>query len=71
MHNFPDYKERGIRIGAMGASTIAAVKDAGLDLDITTSAAAPSMAAAIDLFLRENGQPVLQSQEDDAAADAG
>ncbi|MBR1551276.1 MAG: uroporphyrinogen-III synthase [Muribaculaceae bacterium] len=71
MHNFPDYKERGIRIGAMGASTISAVKEAGLDLDITTSPAAPSMAAAIDLFLRENGQPVLQAQEDGAVADAG
>ncbi|MBQ4366712.1 MAG: uroporphyrinogen-III synthase [Muribaculaceae bacterium] len=63
--NFPDYRERGIRIGAMGATTIEAVKAAGLELDITTSHEAPSMAAAIDLFLTKNGQPMLTAVEEE------
>lgn len=49
--NFPDFKQGDIAIGAMGAPTIEAIKEAGLRLDITTTPKAPSMAAAIEAFL--------------------
>lgn len=52
--NFPDFKQGDIAIGAMGDSTIEAVNNAGLRLDITISPEAPSMAAAAVRFLREN-----------------
>ena len=66
--NFPDYRERGIVIGAMGQPTIEAVKEAGLTLDVTTGPAAPSMAAAIARYLdAQRSQP--DAEEDDEAAD--
>lgn len=49
--NFPDFKQGDIAIGAMGAPTIEAIKEAGLRLDITTTPKAPSMAAAIEAYL--------------------
>lgn len=58
--NFPDFEQGDIAIGAMGASTIEAVKEAGLRLDITTTPDAPSMAAAIDKYLKKHC-PVDQS----------
>ena len=61
--NFPDYKERGIVIGAMGVPTIEAVHEAGLSLDVTVDAAAPSMAAAIDRYLKAH-QPATDSEEE-------
>jgi len=51
--NFPDYKERDVVIAAMGQSTLEAAKAAGLEVNITPSAQAPSMAAAIDLYLKQ------------------
>lgn len=55
LKNFPDFKQGDIAIAALGAATAKAVTDAGLRLDITApSAEAPSMPAAIDLFLSKN-----------------
>lgn len=53
--NFPSFEQGDVRIATLGATTAKAVKDAGLRLDIEApTAKAPSMAAAIDLFLTEN-----------------
>lgn len=49
--NFPDLKNSDIAIAAMGPKTIEEVENQGLKLDVTTSAKAPSMAAAIGNFL--------------------
>lgn len=55
MKNFPDFKQGDIAIAALGASTCKAVKDAGLRLDVEApSPEAPSMPAALDLFLAKN-----------------
>lgn len=51
--NFPEFKQNDIRIGSFGATTAKAVRDAGLRLDIEApSEKAPSMTAALDLFLK-------------------
>ncbi|EJW94750.1 uroporphyrinogen-III synthase, partial [gut metagenome] len=43
-----------IRIGCFGPSTAKAVKDAGLRLDVEApTPEAPSMTAALDLFLKK------------------
>ena len=55
MKNFPDFKQGDIQIGCFGASTAKAVADAGLRLDLEApTAKAPSITAALDLFLKEN-----------------
>lgn len=55
LKNFPDFNQGDIRIGCFGASTAKAVADAGLRLDIEApSAKAPSITAALDLYLKEN-----------------
>ena len=54
--NFPDLKERGIAIAAMGPKTIEEVTNQGPALDVTISPEAPSMAAAIDLFLEKQAK---------------
>ena len=54
--NFPDFVQGDVAIGAMGNTTIEAVKDAGLRLDITVTPQAPSMAAAIDAYLKGKEQ---------------
>ncbi len=59
MVNIPDYKERGAIIGGMGQTTIEAIHEAGLELEVTTDASTPSMAAAIDKYLHDHGQPVV------------
>ena len=52
LKNFPDFKQGDIAIAALGAATAQAVKDAGLRLDIEApSPEAPSMPAALDMFL--------------------
>lgn len=57
LKNFPDFKQGDIRIATLGAATAKAVKDAGLRLDIEApSAKAPSMTAALDLYLKENAE---------------
>lgn len=52
--NFPDFKQGDIVIGAMGATTIEAVKEAGLRLDLTTSPEAPSMSIVIGHYLKKH-----------------
>ena len=55
LKNFPDFNQDNVAIGCLGAATAKAVTDAGLRLDIQApSAKAPSMTAALDLFLQEN-----------------
>lgn len=55
LKNFPDFKQGDIKIATLGSSTAKAVKDAGLRLDLEApTAKAPSMTAAIDMFLAEN-----------------
>ena len=56
MKNFPDFdqEKQGVSIGAFGKSTAKAVEDAGLKLDFSAPTPEnPSMAAALDEFLKE------------------
>lgn len=54
LKNFPEFKQNDIKIGCFGSTTAQAVKDAGLRLDMEApSVKAPSMTAALDLFLGE------------------
>ena len=50
-----DKKE--IKIGTFGSTTAQAVRDAGLRLDLEApSVQAPSMTAALDMFIKENNK---------------
>ena len=52
LKNFPEFNQGEICIGVFGATTAKAVADAGLRLDMEApTAQAPSMTAALDLFL--------------------
>jgi uroporphyrinogen-III synthase len=54
MQSFPNFKQGNIAIGVMGAKTIEELKNNGLRLDFTTSPKAPSIAAAIDQYIKEH-----------------
>ncbi len=55
--NFPNFDQKDIKIGTFGATTAQAVRDAGLRLDLEApSVQAPSMTAALDMFIRENNK---------------
>ena len=55
--NFPDFKQKDIKIGTFGSVTAQAVRDAGLRLDLEApSPKAPSMTAALDMFISENNK---------------
>lgn len=55
--NFPNFEQGEIKIATLGATTAQAVRDAGLRLDIEApSPQAPSMTAAIELFLKANNK---------------
>lgn len=55
--NFPDFNQREIKIGTFGSTTAQAVRDAGLRLDLEApTVQAPSMTAALDMFIRENNK---------------
>ncbi len=55
--NFPDFEQKDIKIGCFGPTTAKAVLDAGLRLDVAApSPEAPSMAAALDLFLKSQNK---------------
>lgn len=55
--NFPNFDQKEVKIGTFGATTAQAVRDAGLRLDLEApSEKAPSMTAALDLFLKENNK---------------
>ncbi len=57
LKNFPEFKQDDIKIGCLGSTTAKAVKDAGLRLDMEApSPKAPSMTAALDLFLSEQSK---------------
>ena len=51
--NFPDYKDRKVVIAAMGQTTLEAATKAGLKVDVTITPEAPSMASAIDQYLKK------------------
>ena len=53
--NFPNFEQGEIAICCFGATTAKAVRDAGLRLDVEApTVEAPSMAAAIEHFIKEN-----------------
>lgn len=55
--NFPDFKQGDVRIGTFGSTTAQAVRDSGLRLDLEApSVQAPSMTAALDLYLKEESK---------------
>jgi uroporphyrinogen-III synthase len=55
--NWPDYSQGEQFIGAFGANTAIAAKEAGLDLMVEApSCTAPSMIMAIDQFLQKNNK---------------
>ncbi len=57
LKNFPEFKQDDIQIGTFGSTTAQAVKNAGLRLDMEApSVKAPSMTAALDMFLCENAK---------------
>ena len=57
MKNFPGFEQKDIAIVCFGPTTAKAVKEAGLRLDLEApSAAAPSMPAALDLFIGEQNR---------------
>jgi uroporphyrinogen-III synthase len=54
LENLPKYKQNGTKVGSFGANTSKAIEEAGLRLDIVAPAPkAPSMLAALDLYLAE------------------
>jgi len=55
--SFPDFDQKEIRIGTFGSTTAQAVRDAGLRLDLEApTVQAPSMTAALDMFIKENNK---------------
>ena len=55
--NFPDFDQKENRIGTFGSTTAQAVRDAGLRLDLEApTVQAPSMTAALDMFIKENNK---------------
>ena len=63
--NFPDYAERNVVIAAMGQTTLEAAAAAGLTVDVTITPETPSMASAIELYLKK-----AKAEEERAAAKA-
>jgi uroporphyrinogen-III synthase len=57
MKNFPEFNQDNVAIGCFGPATAKAVKDAGLRLDLEAPTVdAPSMTAALDMYIRENNE---------------
>ena len=55
--NFPDFEQKDIKIGTFGSTPAQAVRDAGLRLDLEApTVQAPSMTAALDMFIKENNK---------------
>ncbi len=55
--NFPDFEQEEIKIASFGNSTAAAVKEAGLRLDLQAPLPnAPSMTMALDQFIKEQNK---------------
>jgi uroporphyrinogen-III synthase len=54
LKNFPNFKQKNIKIGCFGSTTARAIKEAGLRLDVEApTPEAPSMTAALDLYLKK------------------
>jgi len=54
LKNFPDFKQDSMKIGCFGPTTAKAALNAGLRLDVEApTPEAPSMTAALDLFLKK------------------
>ena len=54
LKTFPEFQQGDIQVGCFGASTAKAIEEAGLRLDLSApSPKAPSITAALDLFLKE------------------
>lgn len=54
-HNFPDFEQGEMVIGALGSAAAAAVENAGLTLHVMApTPEAPSITAALDIFLKEH-----------------
>lgn len=51
--NFPDYMNRNVVIAAMGQTTLEAAAKAGLKVDVTITPETPSMASAIEQYLKK------------------
>ena len=51
--NFPDYMDRKVAIAAMGSTTLEEASKVGLNVDVTISPDAPSMASAIGKYLKK------------------
>ena len=55
--NFPNFEQKDIKIGTFGSTTAQAVRDGGLRLDLEApNPQAPSMTAALDMFIKENNK---------------
>ncbi|WP_423129709.1 uroporphyrinogen-III synthase [Gaoshiqia sp. Z1-71] len=55
--NFPDFKQNDTKIASFGPSTAAAVKEAGLRLDIEApTVQAPSMTMALEQFIKKHNK---------------
>lgn len=55
LKNFPDFKQNNTRIAAFGTTTAAAVKKAGLKLDVhAPEPGLPSMSMAIEHYIKKN-----------------
>ena len=53
INNFPDYMDRKVAIAAMGSTTLEEASKVGLNVDVTISPDAPSMASAIGKYLKK------------------
>ena len=57
LQNFPDFKQEETKIASFGPSTAAAVKEAGLRLDIEApTSQAPSMTMALEQFIKKHNK---------------
>ncbi len=57
LKNFPNFNQGDIAIATLGPTTAKAVRDAGLRLDVEApSPKAPSMTAALELYIQEHNQ---------------
>ena len=69
--NFPDFQQGDIKIGCFGPTTAKAALNAGLRLDVEApTPEAPSMTAALDLFLKkELGEQNNEHQQENVSQD--
>jgi uroporphyrinogen-III synthase len=57
LKNIPDFQQGDVKIGTFGTTTAQAVRDAGLRLDLSApTIEAPSMTAALDIFIKKVNQ---------------